>query len=57
MSEAKGQQVNIVAPSDMEAGYQFDAQVDGKVVSNSLKSFVLISPLQKRAKPGLTYPH
>eukprot|EP00980_Cylindrotheca_fusiformis_P004294 scaffold918_cov126-Cylindrotheca_fusiformis.AAC.73 len=24
------QQVNIVAPSDMEEGYQFDAQVDGK---------------------------
>lgn len=27
------QQVNIVAPSDMEEGYRFDAQVDGKTVS------------------------
>jgi len=28
------QEVSIIAPSDMEEGYQFDAQVDGKTVSS-----------------------
>jgi hypothetical protein len=33
------QQVNIVAPSDMEEGYQFDAQVDGRTVSTERTVF------------------
>lgn len=31
------QEVSIIAPSDMEEGYQFDAQVDGKTVSPMLQ--------------------
>lgn len=36
------QQVNIVAPSDMEEGYQFDAQVDGKTVRTA-KQYLLVA--------------
>lgn len=35
------QEVSIIAPSDMEEGYQFDAQVDGKTVSHCFGASVL----------------